>query len=241
MNFALIFAGGTGTRMHTKTKPKQFLELNGKPIIIHTIEHFENHPEIDGIVVVCVKDWIEYLNSFLDKFHIRKVKKVIPGGQSGQESIFLGLSCIEEQLSQDKERDLVLVHDGVRPLIDSELISRNIACAQKFGNAITIAPMIETVIKINSENEISETIDRDRCRNAKAPQTFHLKEILDYQRKARCEGRSFIDCATMMAAYGHRLYTVPCGTENIKITTPADFYIFRAICEARENSQIWGI
>ena len=175
MNFALIFAGGTGTRMHTKTKPKQFLELNGKPIIIHTIEHFENHPEIDGIVVVCVKDWIEYLNSFLDKFHIRKVKKVIPGGQSGQESIFLGLSCIEEQLSQDKERDLVLVHDGVRPLIDSELISRNIACAQKFGNAITIAPMIETVIKINSENEISETIDRDRCRNAKAPQTFHLK------------------------------------------------------------------
>lgn len=241
MNFALIFAGGTGTRMHTKTKPKQFLELNGKPIIIHTIEHFENHPEIDRIVVVCVKEWISYLNELIKKFHIRKVSSVIPGGRTGQESIFLGLSYIEEHLSRNSEEDLVLVHDGVRPLIDGELISRNIDCAKKCGNAITISPIVETVIKVNSENEIIETIDRERCRNAKAPQTFHLKEIMECHKKARSAGRAFIDCATMMASYGYRLYTVPCGSENIKITTPADFYIFRAICEAKENSQIWGI
>lgn len=241
MNFALIFAGGTGTRMHTKTKPKQFLELNGKPIIIHTIEHFETHPEIDKIVVVCVKEWICYLNELLEKFRIKKVSKVIPGGQTGQESIFLGLSYIAEHLSKDETEDLVLVHDGVRPLIDGELISQNIACARKFGNAITISPVIETVIKVNHENEITETIDRNRCRNAKAPQTFYIHEILECHKKARCDRKSFIDCATMMAAYGHKLYTVPCGTENIKITTPADFYIFRAICEAKENSQIWGI
>lgn len=241
MNFALIFAGGTGTRMHTKTKPKQFLELNGKPIIIHTIEHFENHPNIDEIVVVCVKDWLSYLNDLIEKFHIKKVKEVIPGGETGQESIFLGLCCIEKLLNKIREKDLVLVHDGVRPLIDSKLISRNIACAQKYGNAITVSPMIETVIKVNEENEIIETIDRERCRNAKAPQTFRVQEIIECHRKARRERRSFIDCATMMAFYGRCLYTVPCGSENIKITTPADFYIFRAICEAKENSQIWGI
>lgn len=101
--------------------------------------------------------------------------------------------------------------------------------------------MIETVIKVNEQNEIIETIDRERCRNAKAPQTFHIQEIIECHKKARREGRAFIDCATMMAFYGRRLYTVSCGTENIKITTPADFYIFRAICEAKENSQIWGI
>ena len=241
MNFALIFAGGTGTRMHTKTKPKQFLELNGKPIIIHTIEHFESHPDIDGIIVVCVNSWISYLNELLEKFHIKKVKKVIPGGETGQESIFLGLCCIENLLNKISERDLVLVHDGVRPLIDSELISQNIACAKKYGNAITISTMIETEINVNEQYEIIETIDRERCRNAKAPQTFHIQEIIECHKKARREGRAFIDCATMMAFYGRRLYTVSCGTENIKITTPADFYIFRAICEAKENSQIWGI
>jgi len=241
MNFTLIFAGGTGTRMHTRTKPKQFLELNGKPIIIHTIEHFENHPDVDKIVVVCVKEWIEYLNELLEKFRIKKVAAVIPGGKTGQESIFSGLIYIDENLSRNRERDLVLVHDGVRPLIGEALISRNIECASANGNAITISPVIETVIRVNDKDEIIDTIDREKCRNAKAPQTFRLGDIVDCHKKAREQEKAFIDCATMMAGYGYRLYTVPCGTENIKITTPADFYIFRAICEARENSQIWGI
>lgn len=241
MNYALIFAGGTGTRMHTKTKPKQFLELNGKPIIIHTIEHFDVHPNIDRIVVVCVEEWIYYLQELLEKFHIKKVADVISGGETGQESIFLGLNYIDSALSKNKAQDLVLVHDGVRPIIDGYLIRQNIECAYKNGNAITIAPMIETVIKINDNNEIIETIDRERCRNAKAPQTFRLMELLDSHTKAQKENKVFIDCATMMADYGYKLFTVSCGTENIKITTPADFYIFKAVCEAKENSQIWGI
>ena len=241
MNFALIFAGGTGTRMHTRTKPKQFLELNGKPIIIHTIEHFEVHQKIDGIVVVCVAEWINYLSDLLKRFHIKKVVNIIPGGKTGQESIFLGLQYIEKNISHNTEKDLVLVHDGVRPLIDEELISLNIECAEINGNAITISPVVETIIKVDSNEEIVETIDRENCRNAKAPQTFHLNELLVLHEIARNKGENFIDCATMMAFYGHRLFTVPCGAENIKITTPSDFYIFRAICQAKENSQIWGL
>ena len=240
MNISLLTAAGGGTRMKQDI-PKQFIHIDNKPIIIYTLEVFQQHPGIDKIIVVTLEAWMDVLNAYAKQFNISKLEWIVKGGETGQESIFLGLCCIENLLNKISERDLVLVHDGVRPLIDSELISQNIACAKKYGNAITISTMIETVIKVNEQNEIIETIDRERCRNAKAPQTFHIQEIIECHKKARREGRAFIDCATMMAFYGRRLYTVSCGTENIKITTPADFYIFRAICEAKENSQIWGI
>lgn len=242
MNIALIFAGGTGTRMHTKTKPKQFLELNGKPIIIHTVEHFNMHTEIDTIVIVCVKEWIDYLNEQLKKFQINKVCAVVSGGKNGQQSIFFGLKYISDCISQSPESDIILIHDGVRPLISEKLISDNILCVKKNGNSISTAPVIETIIEVNEKNEITNTVDRSFCKHAKAPQCFYLKDILDAHNKAIQEEKdNIIDSATIMSMYGYKLHIVPCGSENIKITTPSDFYIFRAICEARENSQIWGI
>ena len=113
---ALIFAGGTGSRMNTKTLPKQFLELHGKPIIIHTIEHFEDHPAVSDIVVVCVDGWLDYCRDLLARFNIKKVSQVVPGGETGQMSIFNGLSVLREKYKNDD--DYVLIHDGVRPLID---------------------------------------------------------------------------------------------------------------------------
>lgn len=241
MNIALIFAGGTGVRMNTKTKPKQFLELNGKPIIIHTIDNFEQHPEIDVIVVVCIESWIPYMKELLTRFHITKVRYVVPGGGTGQESIRCGLDVLwnDENIPKDS---LVLIHDGVRPLINGEIISRNIDCAKKNKNAITITPAIETIISVSDNDEVDNIMDRNSCKMARAPQTFRLCDIMEAHRKALKDGElNMIDSAMLMTHYGALLHVVEGPVENIKITTPSDFYIFRAIYEARENSQIWGI
>ena len=175
MNAALIFAGGTGTRMNIKTMPKQFLPLHSKPIILYTLEQFEYHPDIDAIVVVCIASWIDHLKMLLQKNNFTKVKWVVPGGASGQESIYNGLKALHDNCPEDT---IVLVHDGVRPLVNAQVIS---------------------------------------------------------------EGRGdFIDSASMMMEYGHTLYTVTGPAENIKITTPSDYYMFKSFVEAEENKQIFG-
>lgn len=237
MNYALIFAGGTGQRMNTKNKPKQFLELNSKPIIIHTIEHFEEHPLIDGIVVVCLKDWIPYMNTLLQKFCIKKVLSVVEGGDTGQHSIRNGLLALYENDSVPKD-SIVLIHDGVRPLINDSIITDNIECVKKNGNSVTVTPAIETIISVTENDEINEVMDRSVCRMARAPQCFILQDIVENHHKADAEGFSAIDSAMLMSHYGATLHVVEGPPENIKITTPSDFYIFRAITEARENAQI---
>ena len=159
MNAALIFAGGTGTRMNIKTMPKQFLPLHGKPIILYTLEQFEYHPEIDAIVVVCIESWINHLNMLLKRNNFTKVNWVVPGGASGQESIFNGLKALHEHCPEDTT---VLVHDGVRPLINAQVISDNIACVKEHGNAITTSVAIETIMMIDqsSGNTIRQISDQ---------------------------------------------------------------------------------
>lgn len=239
MNVALIFAGGTGQRMHAKGLPKQFLELHGKPIIIYTLEQFENHPEIDGIVVVCLEAWIPYLRKLLKKYSIEKVRDIVPGGETGQLSIFSGLTAMEKHYPEDT---LVLIHDGVRPLIDGDTVSRNIACAREYGCAITTTPAVETITVNNENGRIGDIVDRSKCQMAKAPQSFFLGEILQAHRQAVASGcTNYIDSASLMRHYGYTLYAVEGNSENIKITTPADFYIFRAIVDANEDSRIFGL
>lgn len=237
-NIALIFAGGSGSRMRTTTKPKQFLELHGKPIIIHTIEHFENHSMIDQIIVVCIEGWIDYLEHLLSKFQIKKVVKIVPGGETGQLSIFNGLAVLSENIQPE---DIILIHDGVRPLIDETIITDNIECVRKNRTAITVKPVIETVIQVDDTNAITNVVDRDSCQTAVAPQSFYLSDIYSLHLRAQADGlTNMTDSATLVRHYGVDLFTVMGGAENIKITTPSDFYIFRAIYEARENQQIFG-
>ena len=239
MNIGLIFAGGTGLRMNSKTIPKQFLKLHEKEIILYTIEHFENHPEIDAIVISCIAQWIPYLQNILQCRGIKKVKWIVEGGSTGQESIYHGLKKIQEEYPNDS---IVLIHDGVRPLINEKIISENIQSVKKYGTAITVAPSVETVITIKQDGNLDGISDRSACMMAKAPQSFYLEEIMDAHEKAIREGKNdFIDSASIMSHYGYQLKTVVGGYDNIKITTPSDFYIFRAIIEAKENSQIFGI
>ena len=238
-NVAVIFAGGTGQRMNSKTKPKQFLELHGKPILVYTIEHFQRHKDIDGIVLVILESWIDYCNELVEKFRLTKVRAVIAGGDTGQASICNGIKKAAELFGEDS---IVLIHDGVRPLIDEATISADIECAKKNGNAITVTSAIETVSLTDDEGKICDIFERSKCCMARAPQCFVLKDIISAHEKAAAEGnKQFIDSASMMRYYGHELYTVPGAIENIKITTPSDYYIFRAIVDAREDSQIFGL
>lgn len=241
MAVALIFAGGTGSRMNSKSKPKQFLNLYGKPIIIHTLEHFEYSAEIDSIAVVCRENWIDYLKEQIKHNYFEKIRWIVPGGETSQQSIYNGLKAIWDSCENPKET-IVLIHDGVRPLINEKLISDNVAAVKQYGSAITVTKAVETVIQTNDNNEIVDVPNRKYAKIAKAPQSFYLSDIMAAHEKAIADNLfTMIDSASLMMHYGHKLHTVDGPVENIKITTPSDFYIFRAIYEARENSQIFGL
>ncbi len=238
MNIAVIFAGGSGLRMHTKSRPKQFLDLNGKPIIIYTLELFDNHPQIDAIVVACIENWIPFLEKQLRKFEITKVIKVVPGGETGQQSIYNALCAAENAGTDDS---IVLIHDGVRPLITEQTITDNINKVKQSGSCITCIPATETLVVRQTDGSL-EIPSRADSLIARAPQSFFLKDIIAAHRRALAEGRNdFIDSCTMMSQYGYKLGTIIGPTENIKITTPTDFFVLRAMMKVHEDQQIFGL
>ena len=195
---------------------------------------------IDAIVVVCIESWISYLNELLYKFRIEKVKKVVPGGETGQLSIYHGLKAAKEVANEEKA--VVLIHDGVRPLITEKLITNNIEAVRRYGSAITTAKVKETILVVNEQDSSIDYVpSRNNSRVAKAPQSFWLDEILSAQEKALAKGeRDWIDSCTLMQEYGFKMHLIDGPSQNIKITTPEDFYTMRAILEAKENEQIYG-
>lgn len=243
MNIAAIFAGGSGIRMNTKSRPKQFLELHGKPIIIYTLELFDNHPDIDAITVACIQSWIPFLEKQIRKFEINKVVKIVPGGETGQESIYNAL-CAAEQHALSSQGTLdgvnVLIHDGVRPLITEQTITDNINKVRECGSCITCVPATETLV-VRQQDDSLQIPSRKDSLIARAPQSFRLTDIISAHRKAIDEGRNdFIDSCTMMSHYGYTMGIVNGPVENIKITTPTDFFVFRAMVQVHENQQIFG-
>ncbi|MBQ9514173.1 MAG: 2-C-methyl-D-erythritol 4-phosphate cytidylyltransferase [Clostridia bacterium] len=232
MNIGVIFAGGVGNRMSTSDTPKQFLEVDGKPIIIYTLEPFENNAEIDAIVVSCIKDKIDYLKSLLVKFNIRKVKGIVEGGKTGQLSIYNGLK--EAEKIADGNKSIVLIHDGVRPLITSELLSESIKNVKQYGSSITSNSAKETVIVVDDENNMVDIPDRAKVRIAKAPQCFYLDEIMNAHNRALKENKiSFVDSCSLMKYYGGKPFMAEGPYDNIKITTQDDFYTIKAIIEEK--------
>lgn len=238
MNNVLIFAGGSGSRMNTTSRPKQFLQLHGKEIIVYTLENFQNHREIDNIVVSCKSDWIDYLWQLVEKYSLTKVRWIVEGGETGQMSIYNGLVELEKHCPADS---IVLIHDGVRPFAGEQLISHCIKSVRQHGSAITIVPAVETIVTIENE-QIKTITDRSKCFLAKAPQCFVLSDLLSAHRQSQQDGEiNAIDSASIMKKYGYNLFTVEGSYDNIKITTPADFYTFRALCDVHENQQIFGL
>ena len=237
MNIAIIFAGGVGKRMHAKDKPKQFLMVHGKPIIVHTVEVFQNHSEIDGIIVVCVKDWIDYMEEMKYRYRLDKIGAIVQGGETGQLSIYNGLEAAAQIYGVEK--NIVLIHDGVRPLVSKKTISDNIISVKKYGNAVTCAPTKESVVLISEEGSIEEVVERNAARTAKAPESFYLKDILEASKESIEKGiNNEIDSCTLMFHHGMKMHVVEGEYDHIKITTPEDFFTFRAIYDARENEQL---
>ena len=233
---AVIFAGGVGTRMHSKDLPKQFLRIHGKPILVWTLEVFEDCPVIDHIVVVCAKDWISYCRDIINEFALTKVHSIAVGGETGQLSIRSGLKAAAEL--SDSRRTIVLIHDGVRPLIDSETVLHDIDSIEKYGSAITCVPTKETTL-IEDKDEL-RIIPREEVLLARAPQGFWLADILSAHDKAFKVGKTdYIDSATLMSDYGYELHIVIGKYESIKITTQDDYYSMRAILDSRENNQLY--
>ncbi|WP_196602246.1 IspD/TarI family cytidylyltransferase [Pectinatus frisingensis] len=239
MNIALVFAGGTGIRMRTTGKPKQFIELYGKPIIIYTLEVFERHPQIDNIIVPCVAGWEKYLADLVEKFHLKKVKKIITGGVNTQESKLKALNAIR---STCKDNDIILLHDAVRPLVTEKMISDNIMCVKKYGSAVTAVPFTETGIISDNGEETQKTIIRNTLYIAKAPQSFYFKDVLRSHTLGQNMSYSItIDTVSLMTELGEKVHLVPCTTTNIKITTPEDYYIFKALVDLKESRDIFGM
>lgn len=238
MNIAVILAGGQGDRMQRYSRPKQFLEYRGKPIVVYTIEIYQHLQEIDGIVVACLEDWIPYLRSQVEKYHLDKVVDIVPGGRKGQDSIYNGLLCASQHFPEDS---LVLIHDGVRPLAMEKTIIECIETAKEKGNCVVCVPAMETIV-VKQSNGTLEVPDRASSLLARAPQCFVLSDVLAaHQQALEQDQHNFVDTCTLMHQMGHPIHTVLGTIENIKITTPADYFMFRAIVEAREEGAVFGL
>ncbi len=239
MNIAIVFAGGKGKRMGTEI-PKQFLEINGKPILIHTLELFQYHEMIDKIYISTLKEYIPYVKKLNQMYGISKVSAVVDGGETAQDSIYNALKKAESENSGDS---IVLIHDGVRPFISLDVITANIEGVKKNGNAITSIPAFETVLISHDNNSIDDVTIRKETYIGQAPQSFYLKDIINAHNKIRSRENGYenmVDACTIIRELGGKTYLVEGNRGNIKITTPEDVYTFKAFLEFKENEQTFG-
>lgn len=240
MNIAIIFAGGSGRRMGAGM-PKQFLEINGKPIIIHTLDNFQNSPLIDKIYIACKKEYMMKLQNMIEYYRITKAEGIVEGGETGQDSIYNGL---KRALEENPEDSIVLVHDGVRPLISEEVIEENIKSVKKYGTAVTCTPFFETPVISVSGEVVEDMPVRKYMFTAQAPQSFRLGEIVRAHEEVRKTNPGYKDIADSCYLYrsiGREVHIVEGNRGNIKVTTPEDFYLLRALLQYRENEQILGL
>lgn len=233
-NIALIIAGGVGQRMGQDI-PKQFINVYDKPVIVYTMEAFQNHPNIDGIEIVCLEGWHEIVFAYAKQFGITKLENVVNGGVNGQDSIRNGLQDIESRHHDDN--DIVLIHDAIRPMLSHEIISDNIRVCKKFGNAITVVPCTAAMLKTYDGVSTEEQIPRDNLKTTQTPQTFYLKDILGAHKEALEKGitKSVASC-TMYIELGRKLHMSIGSEKNLKLTTSDDIDIFKALLNAKKDS-----
>lgn len=228
MNIALIIAGGSGNRMGQDV-PKQFINVYDKPVLIYTLEGFQIHPMIDAIEVVCLEGWHDVLWAYSHQFNITKLKWVISGGSTGQESIRNGVYNLEEVASDD---DVVIIHDGIRPLVDATVLTDVIQKAKQYGNAVTSLPYNEQIFIVNPDNNqtTKEYIPRETLRRVSTPQAYKFKKLDWAYHEAFEKGIGIYGSAytnTMMVELGETLYFAAGSDKNIKLTTKDDLELFK--------------
>lgn len=226
MNVALLIAGGSGKRMGQDI-PKQFLTVNEKPVIIYTLEAFQQHAMIDAIGVVCIDGWQKMLQAYANQFNITKLKYIITGGENGQDSIRNGLFELEQHFGKD---DIVLIHDAIRPMVSEEIISDCIITTEQKGCAIATVPCAEAMLQTDNSVVSCGSYPRDRLKRTQTPQGFRLGDICELHRDALKAGitNSVASC-TLMIEMGKQVYFSSGSEKNIKLTTVDDIDIFKAL------------
>ena len=239
---ALIFAGGVGKRMGAEI-PKQFLKVYDKEIIIHTIEKFQYTEQIDKIYVGCKDEYIPFLKELVKKYNITKIPEngIIPGGETGQDTIY---NLILKAKDENEGDSIVLIHDGVRPLITDELIDENIANVQKYGTSITSGSCTETPIISIDGKEICDVLKRNTIYMAKAPQCFYLDDILEAHHKVRNTELGYanpkiVDSCSLYMSTGKKVHLTEGNRENIKVTTVEDYISLLANLSVEDQKQIF--
>lgn len=232
-NIALIIAGGVGARMGQDI-PKQFINVYDKPVIVYTMEAFQNHPQIDGIEIVCLDEWQGALKAYAKQFGIAKLEGVVSGGKNGQDSIRNGLYDIAERHKDDS--DIVLIHDAIRPMVSKDIISNNIRVCRENGNAITVVPCTAAMLKTFDSFSTTEQVPRDNLKITQTPQAFYVKDIIEAHKEALEKGivNSVASC-TMYIELGRKLYMSQGSEKNLKLTTTEDIEIFKALLNAKKD------
>lgn len=233
MNIALIIAGGTGKRMNQDI-PKQFLNVNNKPIIVYTMEAFQNHPNIDAIVVVCLEGWHDILKAYAKQFNITKLTGIVHGGATGQESIKNGVLYIKERFNKD---DIVLIHDAIRPLVTEEIISKCIDKCVECGNAVTAIPCVEAILQTENKNYSNIEISREKLMRTQTPQAFRLDKLIwAHEEAEKREIVNSIATCTLMVELGETIYFSDGSEKNVKLTTVEDIEIFKALLNTKKEA-----
>ena len=231
MNIALIIAGGTGARMRQEI-PKQFLNVNDKPVVVYTLEAFQSHPDIDKIGVVCVDGWHDILKAYARQYKINKLEWVISGGENGQSSIRNGVFEAERRYAGD---DIILVHDAIRPMVSHEIISDCIVQCKKHGSAVVVTPCNTVVLRRTTGESSGEVVPRDQLAVTQTPQAFPVGKLADAHRRALERGiTNAIASCSMMVELGETVHFSIGAETNIKLTTPDDLKIFKALLALRD-------
>lgn len=235
-NIAIIVAGGSGSRMKQDI-PKQFINVLDKPVLIYTLESFQRHPLIDDILIVCIQGWETMVRAYARQFDIDKLRWIVPGGSTVQESIRNGVEYLSTEAAPD---DVIIIHDGIRPLIDSDVLTDVIYVCRKKGNAVTSMPYNEQIFVVSGDDSESTTafIPRETIRRVSTPQAYRYADLLDAYRQAFAEGVGISGSNytnTMMVELGKTLYFAKGSDRNIKLTTKADLELFKAYLESNED------
>lgn len=230
MNIALIIAGGSGARMHQDI-PKQFINVNDKPVIVYTLEAFQKHPNIDAIEVVCIDGWHDILRAYCKQFNITKLDNIVSGGKNGQDSIRNGVMDIASRHNKD---DIVLIHDAIRPMVSEEIISDCIRVCTLNGNAITVIPCAEAMLVTSDGESAVEQENRDHLKRTQTPQAMHLGDLVELHQEALNKGiTSSVATCTLLIEMGRKVYFSSGSEKNIKLTTPEDIDIFKALLKSK--------
>lgn len=228
---AIIIAGGSGQRMGQDI-PKQFINVGDIPVIVYTLTAFQKHPNIDGIIVVCVDGWQTVLKSYAKQFGISKLDSIVLGGKNGQESIKRGLDEAHKLYS---DNDVVLIHDAVRPMVSEEIITDNIEKCLLYGNATTVVPCTTVVLEKTNKNFSKGVVNREKLYLTQTPQAFILKDILAAHKEAKLKGiNNSIASCSLYIELGKKVYYSSGSETNIKLTTPGDIQIFKALLNTKK-------